>query len=233
MSDESWLSQSRKKRNKNRWTLVLILAVLVAAGIFLKNNHELLWSSKGPDKSDVNTESPVFSIKDTVKPEAGSQKAAVAAPLVSNHAPLVEKKVEPNAETKPEVKAELKALKKGTDLPLPGKDTAKPGAETFRAPQKSSVLLSDIRCFLRDRKGPGLVLSLDLVFDENRQLKQELLVKKDMLKVMIKKTVSEKNIDDMKADSLRFKIKKSLNTLLENGKIIDIEIKELRIDKVE
>jgi flagellar basal body-associated protein FliL len=229
MSDESWLSQSQKKRKKNRWTLVLISAVLVAAGIFLKNNHELLWSTKRTDKSDLNKESPVFSIKDTVKPEAGLKKVAVAAPLASNPAPVAEKKAEPKAETK----AEKKVEKKETDLPLPGKDTVKPGAETLKAPQKSSVLLSDIRCFLRDRKGPGLVLSLNLVIDENRLLKQELLVKKDMLKVMIKKTVSEKNFDDMKVDSLRFEIKKSLNALLENGNITDIEIKELRIDKVE
>jgi flagellar basal body-associated protein FliL len=212
MSDDSWLSQSRKKKTKNRWTLILAIVVLVAAGIFLKNNHDLLWSSKDRKNDDQGAASPIFSPHEDVKPEP--VKPAAAAPVPT-----------------PAHVTEKKAVVANTGQPLPGTDSLAPGKESPKAVQKSSVLLSDIRCFLRDRKGPGLVLSLNVVFEESGPLKQEVLVKRDVLKVMIKKVMADKTLEDMKVDSLRLELKNSINALLESGKISDLEFNELRIDK--
>jgi flagellar basal body-associated protein FliL len=188
MHDSQWLDHHEKRKNY-LWLVILIAAVCIAAGIFIRNNSDVLGVSQRQNK-ETNASVPT----------------AVTAPLPAQSTGLTAAKVEPKRD-EPVI------------APVPGAN--------------ESVPLERVVCRLMDKSQPSIRLSLLLSFPPNKALKQEILVKRDNLKVMVKKTLAAKSMDDMVVDSLRKDLKIDLNSVLENGAITDIEFKEFRIEKVE
>jgi flagellar basal body-associated protein FliL len=203
MPDSQWLDHHGKRKNY-LWLVILIVALCIGAGIFIRNNSDVLGVSHEQKKEPVATAAPVVPVAPVKQPAPAPQPR----PTNPTSAP-----VQPAAKPQQTTVA--------SPLPVP----VTPGNE--------SVPLVGITCRLVDKSQPSIRLSLLLSFPPNTALKQEILVKRDNLKVMVKKTLSAKSLDDMVVDSLRRDLKSGLNSVLENGAITDIEFKEFRIEKVE
>ena len=103
------------------------------------------------------------------------------------------------------------------------------GFELHSAFTVDSVVLSGIICRLITKKQPTLRISVALKFKADTDLKHELRVKRDDLRVVVQKTLSTKSLDDIIVDSLRNDVKQGMNALIEHGVILDIEFKEFTI----
>jgi flagellar basal body-associated protein FliL len=203
MNESQW-AQKQGKGKKYLWLVIVFAALCVAAVIFLRNNSEILWGS-----ADQHAQK-----KDTAR-----------APDVA---------IPEKSRTLPAAPAEKKLETVSASQGRPAAAPAGPKEVPKAAPSVSgSVLLEKITCTLVDKSRPSLRLSLALVFPENGALRQEILVKRDNLKVMVKRTLATKSMDDIVIDSLRKDLKSVINSLLENGAISDIEFKEFSLDKVE
>jgi flagellar basal body-associated protein FliL len=202
MHDSQWIDRHGKRKNY-LWLIIIVLAVCVAAALFIRNNSDVLGMS-GSRKNE--------------------RKPPVTVPLQVPTAPM-------HAPTQPAPVAAVKPPAEAVVKPLPKPAAAGPAAQAARTVE--SVILDNITCRLMDKSKPSILLSLSLLFPENKALRQEILVKRDNLKVMVKKTLAAKSINDMVVDSLRRDLESGLNSVLENGAITGIEFKEFRIEKVE
>jgi flagellar basal body-associated protein FliL len=215
MPDSQWLDQRGKKKNY-LWLVILAAMVCIAAGVFIRNNSDVL-GAFGKQKKEAGEAIPgaraPLSALSTSAPVASHETKEMALPTGENAA--AKEAAEKTRETHPG------AVEKK-------RDNAVPPAVT-----NESVALEGITCRLMDKSQPSIRLSLLLSFPANKALRREILVKRDNLKVMAKRTIATKSLDDMIVDSLRRDLAAGLNSVLENGVITDIEFKEFRIDKVE
>jgi flagellar basal body-associated protein FliL len=203
MSESAWLNHQQKRKNY-LWLVLIIAAVCIAAVLFIRNNSEIIGDSLHAAAVPQKSEPVVVPQQNTSVPKT----------------PETVQKVQPAA-------AKLQPTQ-GVKSVLPQALAAK-AAEVARG----SVPLTGITCRLIDKSQPSVRLSLLLVFPANKALEQEVLIKRDNLKIMVQKTLATKSMDDMVVDALRKDIRSGLNSILENGALSDIEFKEFRIDKVE
>jgi len=96
-----------------------------------------------------------------------------------------------------------------------------------------SVAVNTIICRLADRSKPFVRLSVMISFAVNGALKNEILLKRDNIKVIVQKIMSGKSMKEIAVDSIRADIKNGCNALLENGAVSDVGFTDFRIDKVE
>jgi flagellar basal body-associated protein FliL len=220
MHDSQWLDHHGKRKNY-LWLVILIAAVFVAAGIFIRNNSDVLGVSRGQKKEPAEGAA-----------KATQAPAAVPAPSPAPAAVEKQPAVLPQAKTTAPPKVAAPAA--APAAPSAAKTAKTPAQAASPATTvNESVPLERITCRLMDKSQPSIRLSLALSFPANGALKQEILVKRDNLKIMVQKTLSAKSLDDMVVDSLRRGLLSCLNSVLENGAITDIEFKEFRIEKVE
>jgi len=203
MPDSQWLNHRARKKNY-LWLIIIIAAIGIGAGIFIRNNSEIFVAPDAQKKEPVSSEPP--KVAPTPAPRS-------AIPVIAPE--RVPQTPRPPAKASPE-KSEAGSR------------------QVAAAPNAAgAVSLNGITCKLMDKTRPSMRLSLSLVFPKNHELEQEILMKRDDLKIMVQKTLASKSVDEIKRDSLKKDIKSALNPLLENGAITDIEFKEFRIDKVE
>jgi flagellar basal body-associated protein FliL len=215
MSESQWLDHHGRRKNY-LWLVIIMAAVCIAAGIFVRNNSEVLGVSGKRSKE------PPAAVQDTQKAMPAPSTAAAAAPA------------EPRKDVSEDVSpAKATAVKPPDPREIRRENVPVPAQKVSAGTVNESVPLERIACRLMDKSQPSIVLSLLLSFPVNPALKQEILVKRDNLKIMVKKTLATKSLDDMVVDSLRRDLKSGLNSVLENGEIADIEFKEFRIEKVE
>ncbi len=113
-----------------------------------------------------------------------------------------------------------------------------PAAEKSAAIARlDSVTIDDFSCRLGDlgdlggREALAVVLSLELFFPAGA-MRGEVLLKRDDLKVMVRKTIAGKALKEVIVDSLREQTKRAMNKILEKGAITDIRFRQFTIDKV-
>jgi len=221
MPESQWLDHQGKRKNY-LWLAILVVAVCVAAGIFIRNNSDVFGVSRRQMKDPV-TAAPVPVVAEPEKNE----------PVLSIPAKAMARVPDPAAAPveSGKIPQQARAPQAPGKTPAPVQKLPPPQAPVPSA--NEVVPLEGLTCRLMDRSQPSIRLSLLLSFTENKALKQEILVKRDNLKVMVKKTLATKSMDDLIVDSLRNDLKSGLNSVLENGAITDIEFKEFRIEKVE
>lgn len=128
--------------------------------------------------------------------------------------------------------------KKTPEVPIPQKAQISPVEKAKEVPQTPgsapivfSVEIPDIQCGLRGSREFKVRVSLKLFLAGDAH-KNEVLEKRENLKVMAQKVFSTKTIDELVIDSLRLETKAEMNRILEKSAIKDVEFKDFRIDKV-
>lgn len=99
------------------------------------------------------------------------------------------------------------------------------------APQRHWVLIDGIECPVSGK--PGVVVRMSLVvFFRDQSLRQELLSRRDGLRVLTHKVMTGVGVDEMKTEKVRRALVEEFNGLLDGGKIADIEIRDCEIIEV-
>jgi len=185
--------RSRKKK-KGYGFIVTTVLVLLFAGVLLVNNSDIFLSKK-------NRETAKTEIDTGVKKHETETKEAPSAPLkdtVEKSAP-----VEPPPETPEPAKK----------IPL----NPPPDAE-----EMLSVDVPSVQCVLAESKPMSIDVSLKLHF-KGKKLQQEILFKRDTIKILVKRVFSRKYLAQIVTDSLRAELKKEINGMLKQGQVSDVE----------
>jgi flagellar basal body-associated protein FliL len=225
MSDGTWLGQT-KKRNNALWIILIVVAAVGAAAIFLHNNSDILWGKKGLAKEAIETSPAVRSSTAPAAPETGPESAPREAPAAADTAAP---KARPAIRATPGIPAASDRTPQTSAAASPAAVAARPTRDIGTA----SMVLGDITCRLADRSKPVLRLSIEMYFPDDPGFAHELLLKRDNLKVLVRKVLSTKFLDDLVVEKLRMELRNVLNGILEKGQISDIEFRDFRIDKVE
>jgi flagellar basal body-associated protein FliL len=94
-----------------------------------------------------------------------------------------------------------------------------------------SIVIPDIDCRTLDRADLVIMVTAELVFD-NDSLRDEILVKREQLKVLVRRVVSRLTVGDLRTPELRTALRTELNTLLVHGSLLGVTIRDLRMEKV-
>jgi flagellar basal body-associated protein FliL len=93
---------------------------------------------------------------------------------------------------------------------------------------RRSVVVPDIDCTILDNGGVRVLLSLELFFDDDG-LRDEVMAKREQLKVMVRQVLSTKRMDEINVEPLRAELRVAMNRVLTGGALSDIEFRAFRI----
>ena len=108
--------------------------------------------------------------------------------------------------------------------------TGRPDSVSAPVPPKlrQSVMVPGIDCTILDKATVHVLLSLELFFEDDN-MRDEILAKRDQLKVMVRKVLSTKRFDEIQIEPLRTELRNAMNRMLSNGALTDIEFRAFRI----
>ncbi len=112
----------------------------------------------------------------------------------------------------------------GADTGLAGKKGA-----VSEAVQPDSLVLSDVRCKISGRDDLTIYLTVAIFFN-NDALYQEILLKRDDLKVMALNVMRRKEYGSIQTEPLRAELKEAMDDLLEAGDLENLEIRDFRLE---
>jgi hypothetical protein len=96
---------------------------------------------------------------------------------------------------------------------------------------RDSVVIKDIACRVMDRNDIRIRLSVRLVFDNTGQ-RNEILVRRETMAVMVQKTLKTMSLEDVKIDKIKPVLLKEINTIYDNNVVNDIAIDNIIVEKV-
>jgi flagellar basal body-associated protein FliL len=91
----------------------------------------------------------------------------------------------------------------------------------------AAVSISDIRCRLSGDAATTVLVSLKLLFDDHDR-RQEILLKREEIKVVVKKLFSGKLYTEVTAHSLPHEIRRAVNVLLSGRPVRRVEIQSIQ-----
>lgn len=94
---------------------------------------------------------------------------------------------------------------------------------------RGSLILERVDCRLLDRPDLVVYVSLNLVFS-HPALKDEILLKRESLRTLLRAVVAGKRLEEIVVEPLRIELKSRFNRVLQSGAIEDIEFRDFRID---
>jgi flagellar basal body-associated protein FliL len=200
-------ASDKTRRNSSRaiWILLLVAVCSVAAFLVYRNNREL-FSRNGSPSAPV----PAAPIRQV-------EKKADTAPIIKR------KGTEQKAAAPLDPVVVLKSQQAAVD---------EPRTAAGRLHLRKSVLIPGVDCVILDKKDIRISLSLELFFIAD-SLQDEILMKREQLKVMVRKVLATKQFDDVKTGALKEEIKSAMNTLLERGAVEDIEFRAFRVEPMD
>ena len=244
---ESAWEQSRKLQKKKIFKrIILVLPILSITGILIVNNRDLITgektvieSNRVSDDSTPNTalsesrenqlsESVVREVrKDTVKKKA--PEVAAKAVKVENR-PVVTKKKEKKSSGA--VQATEKTMPKSVPLSKPDSLQQKQTSKSDKTESREfSIELPSFPCSIENRKDIVISLSLEL-FYTNSSFRDEILFRRNEIKVMVLRVMQNKVLPEMKIMVLEKDLLKDVNSIFDQPTISRLKIRNIQIEKV-
>ncbi|MBD3346951.1 MAG: hypothetical protein GF401_18005 [Chitinivibrionales bacterium] len=112
----------------------------------------------------------------------------------------------------------------------PSSGQGQPDMRTESSPERT-VELNNVKCKIADRPGLAVIISIKLVYN-NSQVEDEILFKREDLRVMIYKALADKKLSEILVEKIRPEIIREVNSVLKKGKITDVIFTDFRIEKV-
>lgn len=191
-----------RSRKKPYGSILILGVVLVAAAvvyIVYRNNAELF--AKKPVSSAAGVQDQ------EAPPPVESRPSGTAAPQGRN------RPFRDTAAARPTQKTEVRA------------DS---GAASAPPKLRQSVTVPDIDCAILGQSTVHVELSLELFFEDDG-MRDEILAKREQLKVMVRKVLSTKRFDEIQVEPLRAELRDAMNRILSTGVITDIEFRAFRV----
>jgi len=230
-SDTSWEAavQKRRKRMQSIFFFFIPLAIIIA--IILNNNRDLLENGQSQvvKKNNFSTtqESPVVKvsepvnsrkveIRDSLKLKPGAPEPGLTK---TKEAVLPVKKV-----------TDLQTVKTSKGKSVVSKKESISAVQPVKLSSALTVSLQGIDCKVSDRKDLRITLDLDVQFS-NEQMRKEILIKRDDLKVLVIKAMSKKSLSGINKEQLRGELIDAMNGIFDHRTITGVVIKNLQIEK--
>lgn len=231
-TDSSWEAarQKRRKRIQSFFFFFLPLAIILA--IILNNNRDLL--NDGHLQTVKKNNLPVVKEPPVVR---DSESVNSRHAMIRDSVKVSQKAPEPCSTQKSKT---VLSLKTGTDSGMVktsiDKNTGSKKKEDLTAvqpvksPEVLTASLPGIECWVNDRKDLRIILDLEVQFSDEL-MRKEILLKRDDLKVLVKKTLSKKNLGEVKKEQLRVELTDVMNGIFDHRTITGTVIKNLQIEK--
>lgn len=191
--------EDKKKKKKPIPLIALICLLLVLGGIFIHNNFDTFVKKKEKDVSDVKIIREAEQKDKTAALEKTGKKVKKREKIAAKKKPSI---------AKSQTQDSANVLEKS------------PGS-------MFSVHIPSVQCALADKKGLFIHIALKFYF-KDEVLNDEILFKRDDIKVMVKKVFMKKQLSEIVVDALRAELKKEVNSLLKQGQIEDVEFLDFR-----
>jgi flagellar basal body-associated protein FliL len=91
-----------------------------------------------------------------------------------------------------------------------------------------TIEIFDVTCKMADREDVSVVVSVKFSC-RNESVKQDVLFKREDLKVILKKTLLSLNFSEIQVDALREMLKNSANEMLGSGSITSVELTKFQL----
>jgi len=249
MNESSWEATRKAQRKKLYLLLVILFPILSLATIIVVNNRDQIAGNKQiheqphvviPPKTVPTPDSLPKSQHDSLSkgasvPTATEKHTATVlkktpqmvppTPKVLKTAPLSVEPAFQKAKTVHEKMADTsKSIEKSSSIPH----------ETPKNPARSllSERLPPIKCSLRSRKDIVISLSLELFFrDEDHRT--AIRLSRDEIKVMVMKSVLDKELSEMKIQALEKLLLQNVNSIFDHDNIKELKIKNIQVEKAD
>jgi len=198
--------------NKIFW---LLLVILVIAFIIIKNNKDQFqFIRKVFEKEDLLRPGEL-SDEDSIPEEFGSEKISFS------------------KENPPAAKDSNMAKPDSTEKPIQKMDDEiqkfEPSENSKKKAAEYQYTTPEIICPLKSDPLLFVIVKLQVNYS-GKNLKEEIKFREMDIKGIIQNIVFKSEREDLKADNLRFKIKKALSELLRGGTLNDIIFKDFKIE---
>jgi len=262
MNQTEWECAQRKDKKHAKTATIVVVSLLIIASVIVLNNEDLFSgrSNSSKNSNPVDSVSFTFStdessyvenlsgqesetteVRDTVskpipKPKAISVQSATVQPettksslqkIPSTNNGQDQKSVKKTDKSAPEKVALVEKTGTQTDLktgPDTGKLSNKPAIEQY-------ILLADIKTTVIDRKDIIIYLALELFYSDSIA-EQEILIKRDALKVIALKVIQRKELAAIRKDAIARELENEMNVLFERKTLSKVRIREFQIEKV-
>lgn len=192
---------SWESKRRGRVPLILLVVGVALAGVFLYNNSDVFTGRPSADALDASR-----------APSSRPQGAEAALPSDSGS----QRDTGHESHDAPGVTS------------IGGEEAGIGSADTTSADRDLlSVHLANVPCRLLGRDSLIIRVSLVLYF-KGDGLKQEILFKREDLKVMIRKVLASRRLSEILVEELRSELKTAVNSILDNGRVEDIEFLDFR-----
>jgi flagellar basal body-associated protein FliL len=201
MQQSAWL----QKRRSRTWVWPVVVGSVVVAAVilFLRNNPEILSRHAGP---------PAASGTEDQSHQTPKTEEAHPAPAVDRQADV----------------RQSAAVRTETPATPPATSTAV-GMRTPDEPTRS-VVIPRIECTTSDKSDIRIVISIELFCDTD-SMRDEVMVKREQLKVMVRKVFGRKQIGDIQVETLRSELLSEMNGFLGHAAIRDVVFRDFRTEK--
>lgn len=197
--------EDKVNKSKNIPLIILFSILLVLAIIFVCNNIEIFSTGEESVDSTQNEERKIR-IKTEKKEKIKKKKSRKDKEKKAKKGPSSQKKEPPAVDS-------ANIVPSDTDAASILKDTSK---------SLLSVELSGITCVLADREDLIIKIRLRLLC-KGEKLRKEILLKRENLKILVKRVLKKKNHSEIIVDALRTELIKEMNNFLEQGQIENIK----------
>jgi flagellar basal body-associated protein FliL len=111
-------------------------------------------------------------------------------------------------------------------------DMDEPAPARAGPPAAHVIPLHRVRCPVAVPSGVEVLVSCDIVVTGGAAY-DEVMLKRENLKIMIVKTMRQKSPDDLDADELKKELQAEMNAILENGPVADIEFTGFEVTRTQ
>ena len=255
MNETHWENAKKSHRKLLQFILFTGLPIFILAGIIICNNNDLFSGKKNAKEKNVivsdseivffppaDSEEDKFldsSSVSSVKPQ-NVQSIGLKSEHINKKQLETEKKEkiiqnqiyqkgELN-EIKGVIKSQIDDRKSNTDSSEKAKIDKK--LHNIETSQQYSFLLSNVQSRVIDRKDIFISLALELFYDDTSD-NREILIRRDALKVVVKKVIQTKELNSIKKDMLSEELKNEMNSIFDRKTLINVRIREFHIEKVD
>jgi len=97
---------------------------------------------------------------------------------------------------------------------------------------RKMVEIGHVVCRTVDRDDIRIVFGMRLMYEPDA-LREEILEKREPIKLLVQKTIAPKSQADLVVEPLRMELAGVINSVLAGGRLADLELTDFRIEKVE
>lgn len=219
MAETSWEAQSRRKTRFWKWSVIILLAVLVA-GIIIHNNRDVVSGADEPSEEG-----------DSFSMAVDSGAVSASAPATKDHAPAGEHRTEVHAINT--VAAESHA---DPDVPAAAPNPERKDFYSIASGRTAgipsaidSVEVGEVPCVVSNRK--DIVVRIALVVYCDKAKKSEVLFKRDALAVVIRNTIRSRDLESIRFDAIEPELITAMNLVFDTRTIADIALRSVKIEK--